>query len=190
LSNKAKDLYGIVPAGAQIEDRRVRKSVKAIQSAFSKLFFERGLGGFSVSDIIAAADIARSTFYQHYSSKEDVLCTLMTPMLLPIALCAWSEDTPAPLVQISQHTWENRRKGMPIFEEPAKSALIRQLADLIESQRPAHTAVPKRLVSMSLARSALGMLEEWQSGRHRCSPEAFAKTMHRGLLGASRALND
>lgn len=188
MSNKAKGLSESAPPTAQIEDRRVRKSVKAIHTAFSGLFFERGLGGFNVSDMIAAADIARSTFYQHYSSKEDVLSTLITPMLHPIALCAWSEEPPAPLVHISQHIWENRRKAMPIFEEPAKSVLIRQLADLIESQGSRLNAAPTRLVSMSLARFAFGMLEEWQSGRHRCSPGVFADTMHRGLLGASRAL--
>lgn len=189
MSNNANDMSEISALSVQVEDRRVRKTVSAIDTAFTKLFFEHGLGGFSVSELIAAADIARSTFYKHYSSKEDVLCALMAPMLRPIALCAWSEEAPVPLVHISQHLWENRRKGTPIFEEPAKSALTRQLADLIESQRPPDVETPSRFVSMSLSRSALGMLEEWQSGRHRCSPDAFADTMHRGLLGASRAMN-
>jgi AcrR family transcriptional regulator len=189
LSNNANDLSEISTLTVQVEDRRVRKTVNAIDSAFTKLFFERGLGGFSVSELIAAADIARSTFYKHYSSKEDVLCALMAPMLRPIALCAWNEEAPEPLVPISRHLWENRRKGTPIFEEPAKSALTRQLADLIETQRPPEAETPSRFVSMSLSRSAFGMLEEWQSGRHRCSPDAFAGTMHRGLLGASRAMN-
>lgn len=189
MSNIANELSEISAPSVQVEDRRVRKTVNAIHTAFSKQFFEHGLSGFSVSDLIAAADIARSTFYKHYSSKEDVLCTLMAPMLRPIAMCAWSEEAPVSLVDISQHIWENRRRGNPIFEEPAKSALTRQLADLIESQRPPNAESPSRLVSMSLSRSAIGMLEEWLSGRHRCSPDAFAGTMHRGLLGASRAMN-
>jgi AcrR family transcriptional regulator len=173
------------------QDRRVRKSVKAIHDAFAKLFFEKGFNGFSVSELIAAADIARSTFYQHYSSKEDVLCALMTPMLRPVAACAWHDQPPKALAPVAEHWWSNRRRANAIFEEPTKTALTRLLADLIEVSRPpsAGGAPPPRLISMSLARWALGMLEEWQSGKHKCPPDIFAATIHKALFGASRALN-
>jgi AcrR family transcriptional regulator len=55
------------------EDRRVRRTHRALREAFVELVVERGWDGFSVQDLCARADVGRSTFYLHYADKEEVL---------------------------------------------------------------------------------------------------------------------
>jgi AcrR family transcriptional regulator len=55
------------------EDRRVRRTHRALREAFVELVVERGWDGFSVQDLCNRADVGRSTFYLHYADKEEVL---------------------------------------------------------------------------------------------------------------------
>jgi AcrR family transcriptional regulator len=55
------------------DDRRVKRTRRAVASAFVELVVERGWDGFSVQDLCARADVGRSTFYLHFADKEEVL---------------------------------------------------------------------------------------------------------------------
>lgn len=54
-------------------DRRVRRTRDALHRALIELMMERAYDRISVSDVIARADIGRSTFYTHYRDKDDLL---------------------------------------------------------------------------------------------------------------------
>ena len=54
-------------------DRRVRRTVHALQGALIELILERGFEAITVSDITERADVGRSTFYAHFADKEDLL---------------------------------------------------------------------------------------------------------------------
>lgn len=54
-------------------DRRVQKSLQALQDALLELMLEKGYGETSVSDIVERANVGRSTFYAHFADKEDLL---------------------------------------------------------------------------------------------------------------------
>ncbi len=58
------------------EDRRITKSKRALRDAMVALTEEQGLEGFTVNDLCARADLNRGTFYNHFSSKEDLLASL------------------------------------------------------------------------------------------------------------------
>ncbi len=60
-----------------INDRRVLKTKKSIQSALFQLMEHKTLEEISVTELAAAADINRKTFYSHYSSVSDVLDEIM-----------------------------------------------------------------------------------------------------------------
>jgi len=49
-----------------LEDRRARKTRKAIQNAFMKLMLKKDISRITIKDISDTADINRSTFYLHY----------------------------------------------------------------------------------------------------------------------------
>lgn len=55
------------------QDRRAKKTRKAIQNAFMSLSIDKRINEITITDITQAADINRSTFYLHYNSIFEVL---------------------------------------------------------------------------------------------------------------------
>lgn len=55
------------------KDRRTRKTRQILRDALLKLLKQKRYEDISVQDIIAQADVARSTFYVHYVDKDDLL---------------------------------------------------------------------------------------------------------------------
>jgi AcrR family transcriptional regulator len=53
-------------------DRRVRRTTAAIQSAFLKLIFEKDINEITVKELCEQADINKSTFYLHYRDIYDL----------------------------------------------------------------------------------------------------------------------
>lgn len=53
-------------------DRRVVKTRRALQHAFMNLILEKGYDAVSIQDICDAADVGRSTFYTHYTGKDEL----------------------------------------------------------------------------------------------------------------------
>ena len=53
------------------------KTYEAVLSATTALLEHTSLSELSVAEILAAADVGRTSFYEHFSSKEDVLVKLL-----------------------------------------------------------------------------------------------------------------
>lgn len=60
-------------AGDAAPDRRVQRTRNALRSALMALMVERGWDAIDVQALCDRADIGRSTFYQHFSNKEELL---------------------------------------------------------------------------------------------------------------------
>ncbi len=54
-------------------DRRVLKTRNALYDALVALILDRGYASITVEDILRRADVGRSTFYAHFTSKDDLL---------------------------------------------------------------------------------------------------------------------
>ena len=54
-------------------DRRVERTIAAINRALFELIAERGYDKTTVQNIIDRADVGRSTFYAHFDTKDDLL---------------------------------------------------------------------------------------------------------------------
>lgn len=59
--------------GNRREDRRVGRTKRRLKEALMALIQERGYDGITVEELAARADVGRSTFYSHFTSKEDLL---------------------------------------------------------------------------------------------------------------------
>ena len=53
-------------------DRRIRRTRAAIQSAFLKLIFEKDINKITIKELCERADINKSTFYLHYQDIYDL----------------------------------------------------------------------------------------------------------------------
>ena len=80
------------PGGRLREDPRVLRTRRRLKQALLELIAEVGYEGITVDLLASRADVARSTFYAHYSAKEDLLFDGFGAWLL-----SFSElDRPAP----------------------------------------------------------------------------------------------
>lgn len=55
------------------KDLRVRRTLKAIRSAFHELVLTKNYSDISITDLTELAEINRKTFYLHYSSLDDLV---------------------------------------------------------------------------------------------------------------------
>ncbi len=67
------------------EDRRIKRSKKALRAALISLMEEKGFEAITVNDLCGAADLNRGTFYNHFSDKEDLLESLEEEFMSDIA---------------------------------------------------------------------------------------------------------
>lgn len=171
---------------AAILNRRSEQTRTELMSAFSGLVFAKGFDKVSVKEIIESAGIARSTFYEHFSNKEDVLRACMTRFFAIVADCVSTDEMPANLLTVLDHLGSNRRLTDAIFSGHARMVLARNQADLVEQRLRATSPLlrlPHRLAAIQIADAQLGLVESWMRGRAPCSVENLAD----GLFRSSRA---
>lgn len=53
-------------------DRRVQRTRELLQKSLIDLIGERGYDAITIQDIVDRANVARTTFYVHYGSKDDL----------------------------------------------------------------------------------------------------------------------
>ncbi len=169
-------------------DSRIQRTRQILFQAFSELVLSRPYQDIRVADIIERAGIARSTFYQHYQNKDDILVDSMTGMLETIADSAIGRADHNQLAFILEHFWENRRLGRIILNAPPYKRIIRQLSVMIELRwensakhqnapvaKPFDPTFPIRMQSIQLAEKQFTVIREWLSGTAACSADDLAR---------------
>lgn len=168
-------------------DSRIQRTRQILFQAFSELVLSQPYQDIRVADIIERAGIARSTFYQHYQNKDDILVDSMMGMLETIADTAVGCGDHKALAFILEHFWENRRLGRIILNAPPYKRIIRQLSIMIEFrwEKPAKhknqaaikvpdPTFPTRIQAIQLAETQFSVIREWLSGTAACSADELA----------------
>lgn len=163
----------------QALDRRMQRTRKAISDAFLGLLFSRRYGAIRTADVIEAAGIGRSTFYEHFRNKDDVLVAVIEPLFTPLADAAAGRGQFGALQFMLEHVWEQRANARLLFEPPLGAKLQRKLAAMIEARlpEPEAGAPPSSLVAMGSAAGTLAMLRMWLAGEVACSSETLARQL-------------
>lgn len=77
-------------------DRRLGKTRRALKEALTDLILEKGYEGVTVQDIIDRADISRSTFYAHFTDKDELLMAILSELQgRGPDTSSWKADDPA-----------------------------------------------------------------------------------------------
>lgn len=166
-------------------DRRITKTREACLNAFVSLLLTRGYEEISVSDVIAEADVGRSTFYDHYTGKEDLLrASLATPFAVLRAIVLPGADSAA-LAPTIAHFLDQRRTVRALLAGQTRTILVRALAEMIAPHLPA-LILPADLAAAQLAEGQLALLHHWLTGREAVKPERIADA----LVATTRASID
>jgi AcrR family transcriptional regulator len=162
-------------------DKRVEKTREALFGAFFGLVLDRPYEDIKVDDIIAIAGVGRSTFYEHFDGKDDILAVSLKQPLPPLADAMRARDNTADIVRVLEHFWENRAIIPGIFTGPARAVVSGVLVELIEERfkldrvgSPNPLLIPPRLAAIQIAEGLLAPVTAWLLGESKCTAEALA----------------
>jgi len=169
---------------ARKPDVRAERSHRALTEAFSSLILERRrYDQITIGALIERAGISRSTFYEHFKNKDEVLAASMEYPFSLLAGCATNEMACNGLPGLLEHFWSHRDQARAIFGGVARRvmsrALARTIAELLARSKGADDPVQVRLISRALAEAQLGSLFAWFNGDISCSPAQIAEMLTR-----------
>lgn len=153
-------------------DRRTQRTRKAISDAFIGLLFSRRYSAIRTGDVIEMAGVGRSTFYEHFRNKDDVLVAVIEPLFAPLADAASGRGNAFVLRGILDHVWQQRAGARLLFEPPMAGKLQRKLAGMIEARLDADPDAA--LVATGEAARTLAMLRMWLTGEAVSTEDALA----------------
>jgi AcrR family transcriptional regulator len=161
-------------------DARIHRTRASILRAFVRLALDRRYDRISTSDLIAASGVGRSTFYEHFRSKDDVLLGAMEPLLITLSSGAVGRASKAQVRGALDHLWDQRALGQVILSSRAAMQLQRRLAIMISARLPDGDTVPASMRAMSAAAGQLAMLRMWLTGEASCTSDCLAREMTGG----------
>jgi len=146
---------------------RAEASRAALMSAFNELVVTERYTDFGVSEIVHKADVSRSTFYEHFKSKDDLLRQSLSRVIAPLAAtCDAHYDSPLLLFMV-EHLRENRTLALGLINGPSSKQVIALFASLIEERLAVRSGrrkqVPLFLAAAQIAESQVGLLRAWLS---------------------------
>ncbi len=172
-------------------DRRSERSRTALLSAFIDILLSEGYESVTVERVAERANVGRSTFYMHYTGKEDILRKSMTRPSSHLAVLVGHDIAPEALVPILEHFREQKRLNRVFFNWPIRPIWVRCLAEMIEPRLAslvrharARPILPLPLIALQIAESQIALVAHWLLGNTAAKPDAIAEA----LIAATRAL--
>jgi AcrR family transcriptional regulator len=172
-------------------DRRSLRTRQALLAAFRTLVLDRAYDTLTVGDIVERANVGRSTFYDHYDGKDDLLAESIAGPFQTLAALVGAPEPPDALFGMVTHFRQNQRVSRSLLTGPTRPILTRCLADLIEARLAALTPkapiVPAAMVALHLAAGQLALIENWLTVQHACRAEAVADALFASSNAAAAA---
>jgi AcrR family transcriptional regulator len=171
-------------------DRRVQRTRRELMAAFIDLVLTRGYARLTTAQISRRANIARSTFYLHYTGKRQLLEESLKNPCAGLAACVGGELSSRQLLPLLEHFRQQRTVNRVFFESPVRGLWVAHLARHIEPRLPpphagaAAERIPRPLAALVVAEMQIGLVTHWLTGNAGVRAEAVAEQ----LLGGTRAL--
>ena len=185
-------------------DRRKQRTRELLQKALIELIAERGYEAITIQDIVDRANIGRTTFYQHYDSKDELFLSCHEAITRELHLGPrhplsreelLSPEIPSVMTAAYQHLEERRAQLYPIFQGHDSELILRQIRDRSAREIEANlravfpetdSAIPLDLLANYLAGAQIALMQWWLEKRRPHNAEALALTLHRMQRAAIR----
>jgi AcrR family transcriptional regulator len=176
MSNKAL-MTGVV-------DRRQQKTRAALHSAFVDLLLDQGYEALTIGAVTEAANVGRSTFYEHYRTKDDLLRASMNGPFVLLAKLVNEKQSPQSLGDLLWHFRRNQQVARVLLSWPTRPVLSSALAEHIlvcllgTPKLQSQPLVPVEVIARQIADMQLALVEAWVSGRPAFGVEAAADALN------------
>ncbi len=159
-------------------------------AAFIELMLTRGYLATTPAEISRRANIGRSTFYLHYSGKQQLLEESLKHPSAGLAACVGGELGARQLLPLLEHFRSQRAVNRVFFEFPVRQLWVASLAALIEPRLPRlrtsalQERIPRPLAALVVAEMQIALVTHWLTGY----PGIKAEVVAEQLVGGTRAL--
>jgi AcrR family transcriptional regulator len=187
-------------------DRRVQRTRELLQKSLIELINERSYDAITIQDIVDRANVARTTFYVHFTSKDDlflschqsVLNDFQYGLLYPHPLSReelLSPDVPPGMTSAFRHLLNERARLAPIFQGKDGPLILRRIRDwntkeiegnLRTAFAGVDSSIPLDVLATYLAGAQLALVQWWLEKHQPHPPENLAQTFHRLQRAAIR----
>jgi AcrR family transcriptional regulator len=144
-------------------DRRKRRTRKAAVGAFVELLMAQGYDAVAMTAVAERADLGRSTLYEHFRTKDDLLAASLD---WPLGVLAADPPDTAALLRLIEHLRERSGAVRILLEQPLRSRIARMLAARIAPGLRARGAAGPRadVRALACAEGQLAALALWMQG--------------------------
>ena len=185
-------------------DRRVRRTRELLQKALIELISERGYDAITIQDIVDRANVGRTTFYLHYSSKDELFVSCHEAIISkfrigPLHPLSREEllslEAPHGMTSAYRHLEEARALLYSVFEGKDSLLILRRMRDWsardieanLRSAFPEEDSViPLDVLALYLAGAQIGLVQWWLEKRQPHTLEDLAQMFHRLQRSAIR----
>jgi len=169
------------PSEIPVKDRRIQKTRDLLHRSLAALIHEKPYDSISVKEILDRANVGRSTFYTHFSDKDELLVSSIHDLLRsiqkakPPSSAKRSERIISFSLPIFEHIDHHRHAGDARMGTKSR-ALLRDhlrgaLAELcFPGQQKASGQVPPDLLVEYVSSTFILVLNWWVESRSRLSP--------------------
>jgi AcrR family transcriptional regulator len=174
-------------------DRRVRRTRAALRDALLDLIAERGYEAVTVQDIIDRADVGRSTFYNHYTDKDDLLRDGFAGLRSILTAAPSAGGSSRQRLRFSlpllRHVHEQRRLVAALLSHGGRTRVLNHVEDLLTAIVREEldtlgdaTTVPSDATATYIVGAYIALMRWWLTDRPDLGPEDADRIFH-ALVG-------
>lgn len=163
------------------------KSERAVLDAFIEMVQEERYDNIRVSDIVRESEVGRSTFYDHFRDKDDVLLQSMAGIFIMLAGAMDDSTSVERLEGILLHFNENKQLARSLMNSPTMKVVQRGLADAFAKRLTMNLSHPIPLVAMQLADAAWSLVRSWLMNENAIAARQLADAMKKSVQAMLRA---
>ena len=182
-------------------DQRAVKTEEKIQTAFWTLLSEKGYEQIKINDLLQHSGINRTTFYAHYSNKDDLLDQLEQTLLqgiqsssIPLTLFELKYKKADTLANLNAHldvliayVYEHRQKVALLLSNKGDPRFVHKLLVFETTywqtkQLTNHLTVPATYFFSGLIGMIVNLVIKWGQNQFRESPQEFKKVVVRMVM--------
>ncbi len=161
-------------------------------AAFFSLVLSQRYHEIRVGDVLARSGVSRSTFYEHFRNKDELLAaSLEGPFQVLADLVGDKADTHK-LHAILEHFWQNRALARSLFQGAAlrvvRVTLMSQVENTLTQSQRSRLRIPARLAAHGLSDGLLSPVIAWLSGEAKCSAQELALALSLSTTASVLAL--
>lgn len=175
----------------QTMDPRRKRTRDQLLAAFFKLVLSRRYYEIRIGDILAASGVSRSTFYEHFASKDNLLCASIDGPFSILVGMVGNQSSPRQVEALLEHFWENRALARGLFQGAPHRALRRKLIASLESRLDdcvsSTLLIPRRLAAHALADAMFSPIIAWLLGEVTCESRQLAAALQRSTAASIAA---